>query len=36
MAQELNIDNFIPLQTSLHDFFKMWLTYIKPLHIEEF
>ena len=32
MAQELNIDNFIPLQTSLHDFFKMWLTYIKPLH----
>lgn len=32
MASEVNIDNVIPLQSSLHDFFKLWLKCIKFLH----
>ena len=26
------VDNVIPLSCSLHDFFKAWLNFIKPLH----
>ena len=32
MTPEVNIDNLIPLQTSLDDFFRLWLKCIKFLH----
>lgn len=32
MIPELDIDNVIPLSSNIHDFFKLWLKYIRPLH----